>query len=187
VLFLAPVDCCHVHAGAVFVWLSGYLSGWLLLSYVHTYVPIRTHVHVLAGQGLLLDSRDMGASGRVQNVMAAYMSARNRAQQLQTHWARTTPSSCSQGKASLCGRDISNDAGTLSIMASPAVYDSRLPQHTGKWTAAAVAWLLVCALVKLMRALHAGKCHMTVMLLTAWMTIVAFPAGQAVQCTDCIG
>lgn len=87
--------------------------------------------HETLGQGLLLGSRDLGASGRVQSVMSVYAAAQSRAQQLHSHWARMTPKSCSQGKAALCGRDVTHEAGTLSIMTSPAAYDSRLPQHTG--------------------------------------------------------
>lgn len=54
-----------------------------------------------------------------------------RAKRLQQQWASMTPRSCSKGKGTLCGQDVSDQGEYLSIMSSPAVYDARNPDHTG--------------------------------------------------------
>eukprot|EP00878_Enallax_costatus_P009741 GHUV01010173.1.p1 GENE.GHUV01010173.1~~GHUV01010173.1.p1 ORF type:complete len:216 (+),score=39.77 GHUV01010173.1:557-1204(+) len=45
--------------------------------------------------------------------------------------ATMTPTSCSQGAGTLCGQDVSEQPEPLSIIASPAMYDARNPEHTG--------------------------------------------------------
>eukprot|EP00883_Tetradesmus_obliquus_P012904 jgi/Sobl393_1/5803/SZX61597.1 len=90
----------------------------------------------ISGQGLLLRRQDLGASNKPQNVQPSqqYLLAHAKASQLLGR-VRSLSQPCGSGsscRGCLCGWDVTNedDRDVLSILASPAAYDARLPEHT---------------------------------------------------------
>jgi hypothetical protein len=68
--------------------------------------------------------------------MAAYRAATQRAQKQKDEWVRRSAKIiCSRNTGNLCGWDVTSEdaSDVLSILASPAAYDSRLPEHTGTY------------------------------------------------------
>ncbi|WIA37258.1 hypothetical protein OEZ86_014203 [Tetradesmus obliquus] len=91
----------------------------------------------ISGQGLILRRQDLGASNKPKNVQLTqqYLLARAKASQLLGR-VRSLSQPCGSGsscRGCLCGWDVTSedDRDVLSILASPAAYDARLPEHTG--------------------------------------------------------